>query len=80
MKVCAAILIFVSLAVPALTVPALAQQGISKMGGGGVNKEAADKAEMEKKKESAEIEKAYKNTIKRIPEQASKRDPWGNVR
>jgi hypothetical protein len=75
MKVCAALLIFVS-----LTVPAFAQQGFSKQGGGGPNKEAAEKAEIEKKKESAEIEKAYKSTIKRIPEQASKRDPWGNVR
>jgi hypothetical protein len=65
----------------ALTASALAQgSGFSKMGGANLDKGAADKAEMERKKEAEEIEKSYKSTIKRIPEQSGKKDPWGSMR
>jgi hypothetical protein len=65
----------------ALTASALAQsQGIAKMGGANLNKAEADKAEMEKKKETEELEKSYKNTVKRIPDQSGKKDPWGSMR
>jgi hypothetical protein len=65
----------------ALTVSALAQgQGFSKMGGANLDKSKADQADAEKKKETEELEKSYKNTLKRIPEQSSKKDPWGSMR
>jgi hypothetical protein len=47
------------------------------------NKAEGNKYEEEKKKKSAESEKAFQDAVKRIrePEQApKKRDPWGNVR
>jgi len=47
------------------------------------SKAEANKAEEQKKKEAAEIEKAYKETIRRTrgDEAAKKKnDPWGNLR
>ena len=59
-----------------LTVPAYAQ-------GGDPHKEQLNKAMDEKKKETAEIEKAYRDAAKRLPPPppaAKKPDPWSNLR
>lgn len=46
------------------------------------NKAEAIKAEEQKKKESDEIEKAYKDMLKRTNREqpVKKTDPWGNMR
>jgi len=67
--------IFAAAAIIALlTMPAYAEEDPSKT--------EANKAEQQKKKEAAEIEKAYKETIKRTSgeQPAKKADPWGNLR
>jgi Tfp pilus assembly protein PilE len=57
-----------------LAVPAYAQRNQ-------VGNARAAKADAAKKKEEKEIEKAYNNTLKRIPDQSTKpKDPWGNIR
>jgi hypothetical protein len=55
-------------------VPALAQ--------GDPSKAEANKAEEQKKKESEEVERAYKDMLKRTTREqpAKKTDPWGNLR
>lgn len=63
--------------ITSLAVPALAQ--------GDPAKAEANKAEEQKKKESEQIERAYKDMLKRTTrEQPGKKtdrwDPWGNVR
>ena len=66
--------IAIAVIVASLAVPAYAQRNQAG------NARAA-KADAAKKKEEQEIEKAYKNTLKRIPEQPTKsKDPWGNIR
>jgi hypothetical protein len=72
----------IAVIVASLAVPAYAQrnQASSIAAGGNYNAEAA-KAEADKKKEAQEVEKAYNNTLKRLPDQSAKpKDPWGNVR
>ena len=67
--------IIASLAMPALlAVPAFAAEDPSK--------EQEYKAEEQKKKESEEIEKAYKDMLKRTNREqpVKKADPWGNMR
>ena len=46
------------------------------------NKEAQSKAEEQKRKEADEIEKAYKDAIKRTNREqpVKKADPWGSMR
>jgi len=46
------------------------------------SKAAGNKAEEQKKKESEEIEKAYKDMLKRTTREqpVKKADPWGNMR
>jgi Tfp pilus assembly protein PilE len=60
--------------ITSLAVPAFAQ--------GDPAKTEANKAEEQKKKEAEEIEKTYKDTIKRTTREppAKKTDPWGSVR
>jgi len=55
-------------------VPALAQ--------GDPAKAEANKAEEQKKKESEQIERAYKDMLKRTTREqpVKKTDPWGNLR
>jgi hypothetical protein len=63
--------------VASLTMPAYAQQPDMA----DPAKAEANKAETEKKKRSDESEKAFRDAVKRIPEQAEKKkDPWGNIR
>ena len=67
--------IIASLAMPALlAVPAFAAEDPSKA--------AEYRAEEQKKKEADEIEKAYKDAIKRTNREqpVKKADPWGNMR
>jgi hypothetical protein len=73
MRALAIAAIIASLAVPALAVPAFAQDP---------NKEAQSKAEEQKRKEADEIEKAYKDAVKRTNREqpVKKADPWGNMR
>ena len=58
----------------ALAAPAFAQ--------GDPAKAEANKAEEQKKKETEEIEKAYKDMLKRTSREqpVKKTDPWGNLR
>jgi Tfp pilus assembly protein FimT len=60
--------------IASLAVPAFAQAD--------PNKEAQSKAEEQKRKEADEIEKAYKDAIKRTNREqpVKKSDPWGNMR
>ena len=58
-----------------LAMPAYAEEDPDKAEG--------NRALEQKKKESAEIEKAYKETVRRTAGQqqpAKKTDPWGNLR
>ena len=79
MRVLAIAAIIASLTVPAfiiasLAVPAFAAEDPSKA--------AEYRAEEQKKKEADEIEKAYKDAIKRTNREqpVKKADPWGNMR
>jgi Tfp pilus assembly protein FimT len=60
--------------IASLAVPAFAQAD--------PNKEAQSKAEEQKRKEADEIEKAYKDAVKRTSREqpVKKADPWGNMR
>ena len=60
--------------ITSLAVPAFAQAD--------PNKEAQSKAEEQKRKEADEIEKAYKDAIKRTNREqpVKKADPWGSMR
>ena len=60
--------------ITSLVVPAFAQED--------PNKAAQSKAEEQKKKEAEEIEKAYKDALKRTNREqpVKKADPWGNMR
>jgi Tfp pilus assembly protein FimT len=60
--------------IASLAVPAFAQAD--------PNKEAQSKAEEQKRKEADEIEKAYKDAIKRTSREqpVKKADPWGSMR
>jgi ribosomal protein L12E/L44/L45/RPP1/RPP2 len=60
--------------ITSLAVPAFAAEDPSK--------EQEYKAEEQKKKESEEIEKAYKDMLKRTNREqpVKKADPWGNMR
>jgi hypothetical protein len=61
--------------IASLAVPALAQEGDPA-------KAEANKAEQQKKKEADEVEKAYKDTLKRTNREqpVKKSDPWGSMR
>jgi Tfp pilus assembly protein FimT len=61
--------------IASLAVPAFAQGGDSA-------KAEANKAEEQKKKESDEIERAYKDALKRTTREqpVKKSDPWRSVR
>ena len=77
MRALAIAAIIASLAVPAfaaLAVPAFAAEDPSKA--------EQYKAEEQKRKEAEEIEKAYKDAIKRTNREqpVKKADPWGNMR
>jgi Tfp pilus assembly protein PilE len=64
----------IAVIVASMAVPAYAQRNQ-------VGNARAAKVEAAKKKEAQEIEKAYNNTVKRIPDQSTKpKDPWGNIR
>jgi hypothetical protein len=69
MRVLAAAAIITSLAMPAF-----AEEDPAKA--------EANKAEQQKKKETEEIDKAYKDTLKRTTREqpVKKADPWGSVR
>ena len=60
--------------ITSLAVPAFAQ--------GDPAKAEANKAEEQKKKEAEEIEKTYKDTLKKTTREqpAKKTDPWGSLR
>lgn len=64
----------IAVIITALAVPAFAQED--------PNKAAQSKAEEQKKKEAEEIEKAYKDALKRTNREqpVKKADPWGNMR
>lgn len=77
MRALAIAAIIASLAVPAfaaLAVPAFAAEDPSKA--------EQYKAEEQKRKEADEIEKAYKDAVKRTNREqpVKKADPWGNMR
>jgi hypothetical protein len=59
--------------ITSLAVPAFAQQD---------PKAEANKAEEQKKKQGEEIDKAYKDAVKRTTREppVKKPDPWGNMR
>jgi hypothetical protein len=57
----------------ALTLPAAAQMGGSRIGRG------AGDSQTEEKKPKVD-DKAYKDALKRIPEPKDKYDPWGGAR
>jgi hypothetical protein len=62
-----------------LTAPAYAQgrgMGAPKSGG---DPQAQDQKKQEQKKKAAELEKAHKAALERIPEQKAS-DPWANMR
>jgi hypothetical protein len=61
--------------IASLAVPALAQEGDPA-------KAEANKAEQQKKKEADEVERAYKDTLKRTNREqpVKKSDPWGSMR
>jgi hypothetical protein len=61
--------------IASLAVPALAQDGDPA-------KAEANKAEQQKKKEADEVERAYKDTLKRTNREqpVKKSDPWGSMR
>jgi hypothetical protein len=69
MRVLAAAVIITSLAVPAFAE-------------GDPAKAEANKAEEQKKKDNEEIDKAYKETVKKTTREqpVKKADPWGSVR
>ena len=62
--------------ITSLAVPAFAAEDPAKA--------EANKAEEQKKKENEEIERAYKDTLKKTtreqPVKKEKADPWGSVR
>jgi hypothetical protein len=62
-----------------LTVPALAQRGASgpSMPNPNVKTEAEKAAEEKQRKLD---EKAYKDSVSRIPDREQKLDPWGKIR
>jgi ribosomal protein L12E/L44/L45/RPP1/RPP2 len=64
----------IAVMITALAVPAFAQ--------GDPAKAEANKAEERKKKEAEEIEKTYKDALKRTTREqpAKKTDPWGGIR
>jgi hypothetical protein len=64
----------IAVTITSLAVPAFAQ--------GDPAKAEANKAEEQKKKEAEEIEKAYKDALKRTTRKQpiKKSDPWGGVR
>ena len=66
--------IIASLVVPALVVPAFAAEDPSKA--------SEYRYEEQKKKDAEEIEKAYKDAVKRTnrDQPVKKADPWGNMR
>ena len=66
--------VIASLVVPALVVPAFAAEDPSKA--------SEYRYEEQKKKDAEEIEKAYKDAVKRTnrDQPVKKADPWGNMR
>ena len=64
----------IAVMITSLAVPAFAQ--------GDPAKAEANKAEERKKKEAEEIEKTYKDTLKKTTREqpAKKTDPWGSLR
>jgi hypothetical protein len=64
----------IAVTIASLAVPAFAQ--------GDPSKAEANKAEEQKKKEAEEIDKAYKDTLKKTNREApaKKTDPWGIAR
>lgn len=66
--------IIASLVVPALVAPAFAAEDPSKA--------SEYRYEEQKKKDAEEIEKAYKDAVKRTnrDQPVKKADPWGNMR
>jgi hypothetical protein len=61
-----------------LTMPAYAQSGIGKGGASKPGKTDQEKA-IEEKQQKLD-EKAYKDSLSRIPDREQKFDPWGKVR
>jgi hypothetical protein len=64
----------IAVMISSLALPAFAQ--------GDPAKAEANKAEEQKKKEAEEIEKTYKDTLKKTAREqpAKKADPWGSLR
>jgi uncharacterized protein YecT (DUF1311 family) len=62
------------MALAILTTPAF-----SEGRGKGSKKAGSDQQTQEQKKKDADLEKAYKDALKKIPDQKSS-DPWGNMR
>jgi hypothetical protein len=64
--------------IAALTMPAYAQQRGGLPGSGPPQKSEAEKAAEEKQRKADE--KAYKDSVSRIPDRDQKLDPWGKIR
>jgi hypothetical protein len=63
-------------AILGLAAPAPAQaQGVNLLGGGSMKPKTQDDVDAE-----AARNRDYQNTIKKLPDQNVKRDPWGNMR
>jgi cytochrome bd-type quinol oxidase subunit 1 len=63
-----------------LVVPAHAQMGHSKGGGGKLGQKSDEQIAAEQQKKKNE-ENTYKDALKKIPDQPVKqKDPWGNIR
>ncbi len=63
-----------------LAVPAHAQTGHGKGGGGKLGQKSDEQTAVEQQQKKNE-ENAYKDALKKIPDQPVKqKDPWGNMR
>lgn len=62
-------------AIAILTTPAYSQ-----MGGKRSKQSGSEQQTAEKKKKAAELDKAYKDALDKIPDKNEKHDPWGKIR
>lgn len=58
-----------------LTVPAYSQTGGKRS-----KQSGSEQSTAEKKKKDADLDKAYKAALDKIPDKNEKHDPWGKIR
>ncbi len=59
-----------------LTAPAYSQTGGKRSKQSGSEQQSAE----QKKKKAADLDKAYKDALDKIPDKNEKHDPWGKIR